>query len=31
FALASWGSKTIDAFKDADYILEEPKDILKLI
>lgn len=31
FALASWGSKTKDAFKDADYILEEPKDILKLI
>ncbi len=27
FALASWGSKT----KDADYILEEPKDILRLI
>ncbi|MED2693760.1 HAD family hydrolase [Bacillus toyonensis] len=31
FALASWRSKTKDAFKDADYILEEPKDILRLI
>jgi HAD superfamily hydrolase (TIGR01549 family) len=31
FALASWGSKIKDAFKDADYILEEPKDILRLI
>lgn len=31
FALASWGSKTKDEFKDADYILEEPNDILRLI
>ncbi|EJQ94045.1 HAD family hydrolase [Bacillus cereus] len=31
FALALWGAKTKDAFKDADFILEEPKDILKLI
>ena len=31
FALASWGSNTKDAFKDADYILDEPKDIIRLI
>ncbi|GAB6462188.1 Haloacid dehalogenase-like hydrolase [Bacillus cereus] len=31
FALASWGTKTIDTFKEAEYILQEPKDILKLI
>jgi HAD superfamily hydrolase (TIGR01549 family) len=31
FALALWGAKQKEAFKDADYILEEPKDILKLI
>lgn len=31
FALASWGLKTKEAFKDADYILEESKGILKLI
>ncbi|PEN79366.1 HAD family hydrolase [Bacillus toyonensis] len=31
FALASWGSKTKGEFKDADYILEEPNDILRLI
>jgi HAD superfamily hydrolase (TIGR01549 family) len=31
FALALWRAQTKDVFKDADYILEEPKDILKLI
>ena len=31
FALALWGSKTEIGFEEADYVLNEPKDILKLI
>ncbi|WP_042351534.1 HAD family hydrolase [Bacillus massiliigorillae] len=31
FALALWGSKTETGFEEADYVLREPKDILKLI
>lgn len=31
FALALWGSKTIEGFKTADFVLTEPKDILDLI
>lgn len=31
FALALWGSKKTEGFESADYILKEPKDILKLI
>lgn len=31
FALALWGSKQTDGFESADYVLKEPKDILKLI
>ena len=31
FGLALWGSKTSDKFEEADYIFEEPKDILKLL
>ena len=31
FALALWGSKTLTGFEEADYVLREPKDLLKLI
>ncbi|GIN57357.1 hypothetical protein J8TS2_16760 [Lederbergia ruris] len=31
FALALWGSKTVERFESADYILKEPKDILTLV
>ncbi|HBT73832.1 MAG TPA: HAD family hydrolase [Lysinibacillus sp.] len=31
FALALWGAKTTTGFKNADYVLQEPKDILTLI
>lgn len=31
FALALWGAKTTKAFEDADYILQNPKDILNLV
>ncbi|TQS75121.1 HAD family hydrolase [Ornithinibacillus gellani] len=31
FALALWGAKTVEGFESADFILENPKDILTLI
>lgn len=31
FALALWGSKSINGFETADFILNEPKDVLDLI
>lgn len=31
FALALWGAKTSEGFEEADYILQEPKDILGLL
>ncbi len=31
FALAKWGAPTLEGFDNVDYILEKPKDILKLI
>ncbi|VDG98068.1 Phosphorylated carbohydrates phosphatase TM_1254 [Lysinibacillus sphaericus] len=31
FALALWGSKTIEGFESADYILKDPKDVLDVI
>lgn len=31
FALALWGSKTQTGFEEADFVLQEPKDILKLM
>ncbi|MFJ7935990.1 HAD family hydrolase [Sporosarcina sp. NPDC096371] len=31
FALALWGSKTTKGFESADYVLNEPKDILNII
>ncbi|SIT91087.1 HAD family hydrolase [Edaphobacillus lindanitolerans] len=31
FALALWGAKTTDGFEAADYVLNEPEDILKLL
>lgn len=31
FALALWGSKTRKGFEEADYILNEPNDLLKLL
>lgn len=31
FALAKWGAPTLEGFNDVDYLLENPKDILKLV
>ncbi len=31
FALALWGAKTTKGYEEADYVLQEPKDILTLI
>jgi len=31
FALALWGAKTTEGYEEADYVLQEPSDILTLI
>lgn len=31
FALALWGAKQLKGFESADYVLEEPKDVLQLL